>query len=86
METTEVEAMDWIKIEDARPEIHEYRPGSGTGCSDAVLVYLSDEGENESRFDVWRMYRGGRGDTTSIHWDWEYPKVLQWVPIPQPKD
>jgi hypothetical protein len=79
-----VEAMDWIKIEDAQPEIHEYRPGSGTGSSDAVLVFLDAETENGSQFDVWRMYRGGRGDTTSIYWDWDYPKVTHWMPTPLP--
>jgi len=78
--------MEWIKIEDAQPEIHEYRPGSGTGCSDPVLVYLDDETENSSTYDVWRMYRGGRGDTTTIHWDWDHPKVTHWKPLEPPKD
>ena len=86
MVTAEVELMNWIKIEDAQPEIHEYRPGSGTGCSDPVLVYLDGETENSSTYDVWRMYRGGRGDTTTIHWDWEHPKVTHWKPLEPPKD
>lgn len=77
--------MEWIKIEDKQPEIHEYQPGSGTGSSDAVLVCLDDENESGTTFDVWRMYRGGRGDTTSIHWDWDYPKVTHWMPIVPPK-
>ena len=76
--------MKWIKIEDAQPEIHEYRPGSETGNSDAVLVFLDGETENGSQFGVWRMYRGGRGDTTSIYWDWDYPNVTHWMPISPP--
>lgn len=78
--------MEWIKIEDAQPEIHEYRPGSGTGCSNPVLVYLDGETENSSTYEVWRMYRGGKGDTTTIHWDWDYPKVTHWKPLTPPTE
>jgi hypothetical protein len=75
---------DWIDVRERTPEIHENSPGSGTGVSDPVLVYLDDEHSNEARMEVWRCFRGGRGDRTSIHWDWDSPKVTHWKPLDAP--
>lgn len=75
---------NWIDVKDRLPEIHEYAPGSGTGISDPVLVYLDDVHNNESRVEVWYFRRGGQGDTTSTYWDWDSPRVTHWQPVPPP--
>lgn len=77
--------MDWIDINDEQPEIIELWEGSGTGSSVPVLVYFGGEEDGDyNQFAVWRMHRGGRGDTTSIHWDWDYPTVTHWCKIETP--
>lgn len=74
--------MSWISIQDEQPKINEMWEGSGTGHSDPVLVFFGGEEDgNGYQYAVWRMYRGGRGDTTSIHWDWDYPIVTHWKPL-----
>ena len=72
----------WISVEDRLPEIVEWQPGSVAGISDPVLVYLDSEGESGSRMEVWSLRRGGRGDLTSLYWDWDSPKVKYWMPLP----
>jgi hypothetical protein len=72
---------DWIPVEKMLPKIKEHYPGTGTGSSKQVMVYSPDCPEGPVQ--VWRCYRGGRGDTTSIHWDYDY-KVTHWMPLPPP--
>lgn len=61
--------------------------GYGTGCSDPVLVYFGGElDDNGNAFAVWRFRRGGRGDTTSTFWDWDYPLVTHWCPLEAPDE
>lgn len=77
----------WIDLLDEQPEIKEFRRGSGTGCSEPVLVYFGGElDDNGNAFAVWRFRRGGRGDTTSTFWDWDHPIVTHWCPVEAPDD
>ena len=76
----------WISVEDRLPDIIEWSPGSVAGISDPVLVYLDSEGESGSRMEVWSLRRGGRGDRTSLYWDWDSPKVTHWRPLPAAPD
>lgn len=75
-------APEWIPVAERLPKIKEMCRGSGTGSSDPVLVLLDDEDSRGSTVAVWRCFRGGQGDTTSIHWDWDEPKVTHWMPLP----
>ncbi len=76
----------WISVEDRLPDIIEWSPGSVAGISDPVLVYLDSEGESGSRMEAWSLRRGGRGDRTSLYWDWDSPKVTHWMPLPPAPD
>ena len=71
---------EWVSVNDRLPPIKENYPGSGTGHSKPVLVYMPGKPKGDD-YDVQRCYRGGRGDTTSIHWDWGEP-VTHWMPLP----
>lgn len=73
----------WISVADSLPEIIENAPGSGTGSSDPVLVWIEDG--DSSGVQCWRLFRGGNGDTHSLHWDWD-ANVTHWMPIPPPPE
>lgn len=72
---------DWIPVEKQHPRIIENYPGSGTGKSKPVLVF--DPSDPDDPLKVQRCWRGGKGDTTTIHWDWG-GHITHWMPLPPP--
>jgi hypothetical protein len=78
------EGQEWISVDDRLPEIIENCKGSIAGISEPVMVMFKDKGEVNSYMGVSRLFKGGRGDLTSFHWDFDYPKVTHWKPLPSP--
>lgn len=80
--------MEWINVKERLPEIEEWEPGCVAGRSDPVLVYcegfVNDTPVALYQFAVASLSKGGRGDLTSLYWDFDF-EPTHWKRLDAPK-